>query len=98
MIMKSILAPPRARATFASLMSDISGCSPTVPLCQQKYLSLLTPPAGVSASQSLIWGRGEPGPPHSLIRTSWGLGGWPAAASGTGVRASWREGKPGGGR
>lgn len=37
-------------------------------------------------------------PPHSLIRTNWGLGGWPAAASGTGVRASWREESPGGAR
>lgn len=79
-------------------MSDIPGCRPTVLLCQQKSLSLLTPPAGVSASQSLIWGKGEPGPPHSLIRTSWGLGGWPAAASGTGVRTLWKEEESGGGQ
>lgn len=53
--LRSLPAPfPGAGATLASLMSDISGCSPTVPPRQQKYLSLLTPPARVPASQSLV--------------------------------------------
>lgn len=87
--------PSGARATFASLMSDTSGCSPTVPLCQQKPLSLLTPPAGVSASQSLTWGKGEPAPPLPH-KDQLGAGGVAGCTSRTGVRTSWKGEESGG--
>lgn len=81
-------------------MSDISGCSPTVPPLSAE-IPLSSDPSCWSLGQP-IPDLGEGGvwpPPHSLIRTNWGLGrgGWPAAASGTGIRGSWREESPGGG-
>lgn len=66
---------PGAGATLASLMSDISGCSPTVPPLSAE-ISLSSDPSCWSLSQPIPdLGEGGACPPHSLIRTSWGLGG-----------------------